>query len=582
MDVSMFFCGTIAFMKWKPKSIINKSIKDTSLEPIIEQLLLQRGFYTKDDIEKFFNPNFDNDFHDPFLFKDMNTVVKRVALAYKNKESIGIFGDHDADGVCSATILAEGLEKRGCEVVVYIPDKMTEGHGINYAAINEFAKKGVTLMFSVDCGTSNVAEVAYANEKGINVIITDHHNAPEILPDAFAIINPRIKGNAYPFTELSGTAVAFKVLHAIYSRLFPLEIHQLKWFLDVVCVGTIADCMPLIGENRTLVKYGLIVLSKTRRIGYQELFIAGNIAISPQRMPTATLVAFHVAPRINAPGRMSHAKHAYHLLREISPHEARTKAMMIEKYNNDRKIITEKITREVDLIVKKEFTTKSCIIIAGENYPIGIVGIVAGRIAEKYKKPTGIFTKQELESRGSFRSVTGVHIVDMLTACGDLLIKFGGHEKAAGAIIRNDNFDAFCKNADAFVHKLLPHGLEVARYYDHEIQLADISEALLQKLTLFEPYGEANEEPIFLLRDVVLADVRVVGSGQLHVKIKVSNVKQDQMVDAIGFSLKKKCDAITDRNHVNIFCHVQKNSWQGRDTIQLHIIDIYGILDRNV
>ncbi|PID51611.1 MAG: single-stranded-DNA-specific exonuclease RecJ, partial [Candidatus Moraniibacteriota bacterium] len=399
---------------------------------------------TKKDVDDFFASDYDKNLHDPFLFSAMHRVVERVQQAKEKGEKIGIFGDHDADGVSSATVLAEGLEELGFSVSVYIPDKMTEGHGINTTAIDQFVQEGVTLLFSVDCGTSNVDAVAYANDKKIDVIITDHHHAPEVLPDAFAIINPQLPRETYPFKELSGTAVAFKVVQALFTACAPERVEQLKWLLDVVCVGTIADCMPLFGENRVLVKYGLIVLSKTRRKGYQKLISVGNIPINRWSVPTADVIAFQIAPRINAAGRMSHAKHAYALLREKDDTRATKKAQDIEKQNRDRQRLVAKIVQDVeDVIRTQQLDNNAFIVASSKDYPIGIVGIVAGRIAEKYQKPTGIFTEDGDMARGSFRSVDGVHVVDVLQSCEKYLDKYGGHEKAAGATLKTKHLPDF-------------------------------------------------------------------------------------------------------------------------------------------
>ena len=562
-------------MNWHIKEKIEKQINGQDLHSVIEQILLQRGIETPEEVEKFFAPDYQRDLHDPFLFADMQKVVDRVGDAMDSGEIIGIFGDHDADGVSSATVLAEGLEELGLDVEVYIPDKISEGHGINQTAIDLFEKAGVTLFFTVDCGTSNVDEVAQVSACGMDVIITDHHQAPENLPDAYAIINPQVHGEKYPFKELSGTAVAFKVVQALHTTFLPDDAEKLKWLLDVVCVGTVADCMPLVGENRVLVKYGLIVLAKTRRTGYQELIATGNIAITEDKIPSAYTIAFQIAPRINAAGRMSHAKHAYALMREQKNDVAKKLSEDIEKQNVQRRQIVDKITREVEKIVKKEWADRSFIVIASEEYPVGVVGIIAGRIAEKYQKPTGIFSLIDGEGRGSFRSVDGVHIVDVLDTCSQHLKKYGGHEKAAGATIDSSLIDVFAEAADAHVKKITQNiPSEICLWADAEIGLSDVDHDVLNVLKKCEPFGEGNEEPIFCIKDVTVDSVRMVGNGERHMKLCVRSADGQYAVDGIGFGLGKKYPEISAGDIITVYAHIQENEWMGNVSVQLHVLDI--------
>ncbi len=578
-EMFSFFYGTMDAMQWKIKTHTIQGDKKISIHPIIDQLLSQRGI-SDDMMESFLVPNYDKDLHDPFLFRDMERVVARVHQAIVQKENIGIFGDHDADGVSSAVLLAEGLEALGANVSVYIPDKITEGHGINIEAIDKFATGDVRVMISVDCGTSSYDAVRYATEKNMDVIITDHHHAPEVLPQAYAIINPKIKNETYPFVELSGTSVAFKVLQALYMRHAPNRKAQLKWFLDVVCVGTIADCVPLIGENRTLVSYGLRVLNKTRRVGYKELCSVGQFCKNAEEIRAET-VAFHLAPRINAAGRMVHAKHAYDLLRETDVGKAHDKAKFIEELNEKRKHITDQITRRVEKIVEKEQCDRSFIIVAGEDYPVGIIGIVAGRIAEKYRKPTGIFTRFDTESRGSFRSANGVHVVDALHACEKHIVKFGGHEKAAGATVRHEDFDLFSQKINEHVVALLDEVPEPYISADMEISLCDVTLEIVDLITALEPFGEGNTEPVFVIRGVVVADVRMVGSTGAHVKMICADSHDARLrIDAIGFFMKEKFQNIIQKDHVDIIARIQKNEWNGRVSVQLQLLDIVKIAQK--
>ncbi len=561
-------------MKWTIKEKPNTNIDDIDLHSVIEQLLLQRGIKTAQEATNFFEPDY-NKLNSPFLFEDMNKVVSRVKKAIEEQEIVGVFGDHDADGVSSTVVLVEGLEKLGLNVDVYIPDKVHEGHGLNKKAIDEFIDVGVSLMFTVDCGTSNIKEVDYANNKNIDVIITDHHHAPKVLPDAYAIVNPQLPKCKYPFKYLSGTAVAFKVVQALFQKIAPEQFERLKWLLDVVCVGTIADCMPLVDENRILVNYGLIVLSKTQRLGYREMIRVGNVSIDKNSIPSANTVAFQIAPRINAAGRMSHAKYAYELMRETNKSLASKQAKRLEKQNLKRRELTEKLTEEVERIVKDNHTDKSFILITNADYPVGIVGIIAGRIAQKYGKPTGIFTKFETESRGSFRSVEGLHILDVLNECKKYLYKFGGHEQAAGAIIKNDNFDEFCNRAnDCVFEKIGIKKIKPTLNVDCEIEIKDIDRKLANQLQKLEPFGEGNEEPSFVLRNLVVNDIRTIGSDGTHLKMKVSDINQNNIFDAIAFGRGYLIEKINIGDNINVVANIQENKWMGNINVQLNIVDL--------
>lgn len=565
--------------KWKIKEKVEFNIEGLKVEPIVEYLLIQRGIRDKQEAEQFLNPNYEKDLHDPFLFRDMEKFIERIQQAIDSNEKVGVFGDHDVDGVSSATLMVEILEKLNLDVDVYIPDKLTEGHGINKKAVDQFSKSGITLMITVDCGMSNVAEVEYAREKNIETIITDHHIALDEIPDAVVIINPKVKDCGYPFAGLCGTGVVFKIVQAIYATFFPDEVEQLKWILDIVGVGTVADCMPLLGENRTLVKYGLIVLSKTQRIGYQEMINVGRMPIHSNKVPTAETVAFQIAPRINAAGRMSHAREAYELLREKDSLKAMERAKDIEKKNIDRRKITEKISKEIEIVVEENFKEKPFILISAEHYPVGIIGIVAGRIAEKYGKSTGIFTREKKESRGSFRSVQGVHILEAIKESSDLLTQFGGHMQAAGAVIANEKFDQFDLNMQESVGRQMKNfEKEMIQEADLEISHSEITFELIKEIKKFEPFGEGNREPKFLIRNLRLQEIRGVGSGDKHLKLKLVG-DDSEIFDGIGFNLGDRKNELVVGERVDIVCNIDENEWQGNLSIQFKLIDV-GKIDK--
>lgn len=563
-------------MKWDLKREEKGEIVDIDLHPITQKLLLQRGIDSALEADRFLHPDFERDLHDEFLFRDMRKVVDRIVRAKERNEIVGIFGDHDVDGISGTTVLSEALTDLGIKNIPYIPDKHTEGHGINQKAMDAFSDAGATLMISVDCGSTNVAEVEYAKKKGMETIIIDHHNTPEILPDAYAIINPKVPDETYPFDGLCGTGAAYKVIIALYREMQPENVSQLKWLLDIVSIGTIADCVPLIDENRTIAKYGLLVLSKTRRIGYQEMIDVGRLPISDEQMPDAQTIAFHIAPRINAAGRMAHAKDAFDLLIEKDRDKARERAEDIEQKNVERRKITEKYTKQATKIVEKNFVDKKYIVIADPAYPVGIIGIIAGRLASEYGRPAGIFNKGEKESRGSFRSIPNVNLVAALDGCAAHIVKYGGHHQAAGATILNENMTAFEACFEKEIEKqLADHTVEQKHIADLEIDPRTVDFTLVQELMKFSPFGQDNTEPIFLLRDLIVAEKRMVGKTGKHVKLGLrTDDTSPQLFEAIGFSMGDVCEEFDAGHSIDLLCNIQLNEWNGNQSIQFNMIDI--------
>ncbi len=566
----------MSFMRWDIKKEEKGQIDDIDLHPITQKLLLQRGIESAQSADRFLHPNFDRDLHDEFLFRDMRKVVDRIARAKEDNEIIGVFGDHDVDGISGTTILSEALSDLGITNVPYIPDKHTEGHGINKKAIDEFVAAGATLMISVDCGSTNVDEILYAKKKGMETIIIDHHNTPEVLPDAYAIINPKVPDETYPFDGLCGTGAAYKVIIALYREIQPENVAQLKWLLDIVSIGTIADCVPLTDENRAIAKYGLLVLSKTRRIGYQEMIDVGRLPISDEQMPDAQTIAFHIAPRINAAGRMAHAKDAFDLLIEKDREKAHERAEDIEQKNIERRKITEKFTKAATKIVEEKYRDKKYIVIADPEYPVGIIGIIAGRLASEYARPAGIFNKGKKESRGSFRSIPNVNLVGALDGCAKYLVKYGGHHQAAGATILNENMAVFEKCFEQEIEKqLADHTVEQKHVADLEIDPRTVDFTLVQELMKFSPFGQDNAEPIFLLRNLIVAEKRLVGKTRKHVKLGLrTDDTSPQLFEAIGFSMSEVCAEIETGQNIDLLCNIQLNEWNGNQSIQFSMIDI--------
>ncbi len=561
---------------WKIKD--KAEIKNIKLDihPIALNLLCQRGLNTKEKIEFFLNPDYDRDISDPFLFSDMEKAVGRIKKAKDGGEKVIIFGDYDADGITSTVILKEALEKIGIVSEIYIPDKKTEGYGLNLGAIDGFKKKGISLIITVDCGTTNAEEIKKSGDLGIDVIIIDHHHAPEKLPEALAIINPEVKDSGYPFNNLAGVGVTFKLVQAVYKSFIPEESERVKWLLDLVAIGTIADCVPLVGENRVIAKFGLLVLSKTRRPGLRELFSVGRIMIDEDNYPDARKVAFQIAPRLNAAGRMDHANTAFNLLVENNQALARGLALEIEASNQKRQKETDRVTEEVRILANNVFKDKKFIFAVGEHFPIGTAGLVAGKIADEFHKPAAVFQKEEKVSRGSFRSIPELNIIELLEKCKDLTLKCGGHSQAAGVTVENKNLEKFYEKLTGLIEKKL-EGKELGPVIeiDSEISSGDIDFELAETLGKLEPFGEGNEEPVFLARDMVVQEIKTVGSTGKHIKLFLRPAGDSPKIfEAIGFGLNEKFNYLKAGNRVDAVFNLQLDNWNGNKKIQLKLIDL--------
>jgi single-stranded-DNA-specific exonuclease len=542
--------------------------------PVVETLLSLRGYRDKESRDRFLFPNFDRDIHDPFLFLQMERVVTRIGKAKELQEQVGIFGDFDADGVTSSVIIREALTTLGIPVSIYIPEKSSEGHGFNMKAIDFFENEKVKLVLTLDCGMTNHEEISEAKKRGIDTIVIDHHHVPEVLPDAFAIINPKLPQETYPFRELCGAGTSFKVAQALFMRFLPAQIEQLKWILDVVAIGTVADVMPLIGENRVLVKYGLLVLTKTRRVGLEEMFSVGSIKIDENNKPDARTIGFQIAPRINAASRMAHAMLAHNLLMEKDRAHARVLALELDAFNVARQKVSATTTDAVRAIATKQFQNKKFIFAVEEGFPFGIIGLVAGRIANEFHKPTCVVTRGEKVSRGSFRSIPELNIIKTIEQCGELLVKFGGHSQAAGMTIENVHLEKFYEKFDKLTSASLANVVtEPELWIDARLKPEHITPVLYRDMMLFAPFGEGNLEPVFSLENMRVEEMRLVGNGSKHLKLRLvpenGGVKS---FDAIGFSLGKTFTDLQRGELLDIVFQLNENTWNGSTSIQLKLL----------
>lgn len=561
---------------WIVKENRFEIIPNSEISAALAGLLANRGIVTPEEQKNFLFPDYARDVHDPFAFRQMEKVVERIRVAKEKQEKVFIFGDYDADGVTSSAILREVLLLLGADVDVYIPDKKTEGYGMNIGAIESFAAQNAKLVITVDCGITGIKETIRAKELGIDVIITDHHHVPEELPEAFAIINPHLPDCGYPFADLAGVGVTFKVVQAIFKKLLPAQQQQEKWMLDLVAIGTVADCVPLVGENRVFVKYGLVVLAKTRRVGLKELFKVGRLVIDEQNLPDARKISFQIAPRINAAGRIEHANLAYNLVVAEDEVVARDAALELEETNARRQKMTEVVSNEIRAVAENMFKEKKFIFALGENFPIGIVGLVAGKIASQFNKPTIVLQKGEEESVGSLRSIPQINIIEAIGQCSDLLKRFGGHAQAAGVTVKNENLDAFYQKLDAIIEKELEgKDLALRLEIDARLQASEIDFSLVGELEKMRPFGEGNAEPLFLVEKMRIHEKRVVGNGSKHLKLLLQ--PQDgspKLLDAIMFGASEEALKLQEGMEVDVVCSISSDEWNGNKKIQLNLVDV--------
>lgn len=583
--------------KWVIKPKIDKKTREAFPEhsPLILQLLHNRGLNTQEAIDEFFSPDYKNDIHNPFLLQGMKKAVKRISEAIEKKEKILVYGDYDADGVTSSALIIKTLKFLGAkEVSVYIPDRAKEGYGLNTEAIGQISKKGIRLIITVDCGIASGKEINLAAKLGIDAIVTDHHWVPEKLPKSIANINPKQKNDKYPYKNLAGVGVAFKLAQGLLARSTgnknknseePKDkLSFEKWLLDLVAIGTVADSVPLLGENRTLLNYGLIVLNKTKNVGLVELIKKINSAkISPGRdgqkiTIDSDTIGYQIAPRINAAGRMDHANTSFELLNTNSAKEAQGLALSLEALNSQRQGLTEKIIRQI----RERIGTcpKEKIIFEGDGaWPIGILGLVAGKLTDEYSRPVFIYNKGENFSGGSCRSIPSFNIIEALSCCKAMLLEFGGHKGAAGFKTENQNLEKLKKEILKIAEKeIKSEKLVPSVEIDAEIEARNINWEFFEQTSRLAPYGEENPEPIFLLRNMSVNEIRTVGNGEKHLKLKLltsaAPKEKPQIFQAIGFNFGQWSNSLKAESLIDIAFTLTANRWNGNCNLEFKIVDL--------
>lgn len=561
-------------MRWTIKPIPEfEKIKTLSealqVDSLIAQLLLQRGITTYEEARQFFRPTL-NDLHHPFLMKDMDKAVERIESAIANEENILVFGDYDVDGTTAVSLVSSYLKSYYSNVATYIPDRYDEGYGVSFKGIDFADDNGFSLIIALDCGIKSIDHVAYAKERNIDFIICDHHRPGAVLPDAIAVLDPKRDDCTYPYDELCGCGIGFKLIQALDERRNQ-TIDDLVPYLDLVATAIAADIVPMTGENRILAHFGLQVINSEPRPGIKAL-----IYQIKKKVLDITDVVFIIAPRINAAGRIKHGNHAVELLTEFDFEQAQQFAAEIEQYNSDRKDLDKKITKEALLQIEenneqKRFTT----VVFQEDWHKGVIGIVASRLIETYYRPTLVFTKSDDKYAASARSVKGFDVYNALEACSEHLEQFGGHMYAAGMTLKAEKYEDFKAAFENVVQQTIhPDMLTPEITVDAEIDFTDITPKLTRILKQFEPFGPQNMTPVFLTKSVIDTGYgKSIGQDNEHLKLFVKQNNSDG-IGAIGFGLGNKKNEISHQKPFDAVYSIDENEWNGKVSLQLRIRDI--------
>ncbi len=552
------------------KDVLKDLILTFGISRIIAGILYNRGMKTTGDARKFFCPEWEQSY-DPFMMKDMDLAVDRILTAMHRKERIFIYGDYDVDGITAVSLLVLFLGRLGLDVSFYIPDRLREGYGLSSLGIQKAASLHTALLISVDCGITGIAEVALARSLGIDTIISDHHEPASQLPEAVAILDPKRHGCGYPFKELAGVGVAFKLVQAVSQKL-GLEQESWREYIDLVALGSAADIVPLIDENRMLVKKGLERMNGSERIGIRALIESSGL--QGKKIGTGQIV-FILAPRINAVGRLGNAERAVQLLITDSMQEAREIAGILESENRNRKNIDEETFQEAMRLVEKEYNPSldRAVVLAHEGWHSGVIGIVASRISEIICRPTIMISIEEGIGKGSARSIANFDIYSALKQCEQHLLAFGGHRYAAGLTIETERMEAFIRDfKKVAAGTISEEDLVQKLWVDAELFLPEINDKLINTLNLFAPFGPQNIRPVFLSRNLqVVGTPRVVGKNHLKFKVR----QNGEVYDAIAFELGALAYRLAPgEDSLDMVYAIEENIWNGQNKIQLRVKDL--------
>ncbi|MBL7135542.1 MAG: single-stranded-DNA-specific exonuclease RecJ [Candidatus Marinimicrobia bacterium] len=566
---------------WKIKEVdiqkVQQLNKEQNIPSIIAAVLINRGLDNPVVINKFFNPSIDN-LYNPFLMSDMDKAVNRLKKAISNKEKIVILGDYDVDGTTATAFLYLFLQEIGLEVIYYIPDREKEGYGVSNRGIDFAIKSSANLIITCDCGINSINEIEYANKNNIDIIVTDHHEPAEVLPDALAILDPKRKDDIYPFKELCGIGVAFKMLYGLsIANKIPLE--KIFYYLDLVSIGTAADIVPILNENRIIVSKGLKILNKSKNIGLQSLL---KVSGFENKTINVVNIVFGLAPRINAAGRLGEATRAVRLLTSFNHKESIDLSNLLERENQNRQII-EKATIDnaiLQLNATHDLDVDKILILDAPDWHQGVIGIVASKLKEIYNRPVVMLTFQNGIGKGSARSIPGFNIFSAFSECSNFLLNFGGHKMAAGLTIKKESLPHFKERlkkiaSDQISDEMLNRVLSI----EGEIPFSDINQKTIDYLQKMAPFGPGNMRPIFVARHLKISGIpRIVGEN--HLKFKAC---QDRIViSAIGWKLSELYEMLISNRPLDMAFVIEENEWNGLKEIQLNIKDIhYSVTNHN-
>ena len=544
------------------ENVVEDIAEKFSISKLASRIIAHKGL-KDEEIAVFLNPT-RNDFHNPFLLPDMDKAVSRIIEAMENKEKTIIYGDYDVDGITSSTVLKRFFEERGFCVDIYIPNRLDEGYGLNENAVREIASKDYTLIITVDCGITGDKEVEIAKKLGIDVIVTDHHEPSDVLPDAIAVVDAKRKDNQYPFRGLAGVGIAFKTIQAISQKLNLPEEAYLK-YLDIVCIGTISDIVPLEDENRVISKLGLMLVKQTRNVGLRALLESVGY-----KYIDSNTVSFGLAPRINACGRLGHEKVAVDLFLTNNILEAKNITKELNEYNQNRQEIERHIFEEAVELAKN--SKDKCIVVGKENWHHGVIGIVASKITELYSKPSILLCYEDGVARGSGRSIKGFDLHEALEKCNTYIQQFGGHSMAIGVTIKQENIEKFKQELEEYAGKKNIEEIVPVIQIDKKIDLKEITVDDVKALKLLEPFGEANSVPLFQINNMKIDSIRAISEGK-HIKMFLKD-DSNKVLDVIGFNMGYLSEEYKIGTKVDVVGHLEINSYREIENIQLNLKDI--------
>jgi single-stranded-DNA-specific exonuclease len=541
------------------KEYLAKAAGSTSA--LMAQLLYNRGLQDLSEIELFLAGD-ERLEADPLLLPDMQNAISRIYRALLSGEKIAVYGDFDVDGVTSTALMVQGLAALGGIVIPYIPHRVTEGHGLRKAALDELHEQGVNLIVTVDCGITDVEEAKHAAELGMTLIITDHHTPPPVIPQAYAIVNPKMPGSAYPFTELAGVGVAYKVMHALMSSLGKED--HMDSQMDLVAIGTVADMVPLVKENRYLVKRGIKALNASPRLGIREIIARAGLSIGNL---DADSITWCLSPWLNASGRLEHAIASYRLLTTVSPQEARELAAMLGQQNIERQRLTAKAMTEARAQIAAQGIAP-LIMLCNKEFPLGIAGPVAGKLSEEYYRPVIIVNIDDKTASGSCRSIPEFNIINALSQCTGLLGRFGGHAQAAGFTMPARNVTLLQKALIEIAEvQLKAVDLRPRINIDAEVSLSEMGFDTYRMMQQLSPFGKGNPVPTFVSRSVQVTSCRTMGADQQHLRLKLK--QHGSAFDAVAFKLG---DSLADVSEfLDIVYNFELDRWNGAENLRLNI-----------